>query len=66
MNVLTVIDNGIGIRSDLDFHQASSLGLRLVHMLAQQLGGDVTLVTGAGVHVRVRFPVSETAHEAGG
>jgi two-component sensor histidine kinase len=66
MNVLTVIDNGIGFRSDLDFHRASSLGLKLIHMLAQQLGGDVTLVTGAGVHVRVRFPVTETTQEEGG
>lgn len=65
MNVLAVIDNGIGIPPGLDFHQASSLGLRLVHLLAQQLGGDVTLAAGAGIDIRVRFPETGITREAG-
>ena len=38
---LTVADNGIGMPPDLDWEEATSLGLRLVHILTDQL--DATL-----------------------
>jgi two-component sensor histidine kinase len=56
-HVLLVTDNGVGLPPGLDFHRTSSLGLRLVHLLAEQLGGEVTLAPGSGVHIVVRFPV---------
>jgi PAS domain S-box-containing protein len=59
-NVLTVADNGIGFLPGLDYHQPSSLGLRLVHMLAQQLGGEVNVVSNAGVCIHVRFPSQQS------
>ena len=36
-------DNGIGIPEDLDWHNAKSLGLRLVISLIEQLLGSIEL-----------------------
>jgi hypothetical protein len=45
---LRVRDNGIGLPADLDWRQSSSLGLRLVQMLAGQIRGTVQTGPGPG------------------
>ena len=39
--LLAVGDNGVGLPHDLDWKNTSSLGLQLVHILAEQIDGDV-------------------------
>jgi PAS domain S-box-containing protein len=52
---LIVADNGIGFRSDIDWATSTSLGLRLVRTLAQQLGAAVEVKTSTGTEVRLTF-----------
>jgi len=52
---LSVRDNGIGLPADLDWRQASTLGLRLVQMLAAQLGAEVNVSCGEGTRFEVVF-----------
>jgi two-component sensor histidine kinase len=40
---LVVRDNGIGLPGDLDLKETGSLGLSLVSILAEQLGGDLRI-----------------------
>ncbi|BAQ65677.1 PAS domain S-box protein [Geminocystis sp. NIES-3709] len=40
---LEVIDNGIGLPSNLDWEKNNSLGLRLVRLLSQQLDAEITV-----------------------
>jgi two-component sensor histidine kinase len=42
-HVLRVRDNGIGLPRDLDFRRPNTLGLQLVHDLAEQLRGEVSV-----------------------
>ena len=52
---LRVHDNGVGLPVDFDWRQSSSLGLRLVQMLAGRMRGIVQ--TGPGTEFRVNFKV---------
>jgi two-component sensor histidine kinase len=52
---LVVADNGVGLRSDLDWTTTKSLGLRLVRTLAQQLGARIEVISQAGTEVQVTF-----------
>jgi PAS domain S-box-containing protein len=52
---LVVADNGIGLRSDIDWSTARSLGLRLVRSLAEQLGAKIELKSTAGTEVQLIF-----------
>jgi two-component sensor histidine kinase len=52
---LIVADDGVGLRSDLDWTTTKSLGLRLVRTLAQQLGAKVEVSSQAGTEVQVTF-----------
>ncbi len=52
---LRVHDNGVGLPSGLDWRQSSSLGLRLVQILAGQLHGTVATGTGSGSEFTVAF-----------
>ncbi|MFY8093961.1 MAG: sensor histidine kinase [Niveispirillum sp.] len=55
---LSVSDNGTGLPPGFDAAQVPSLGLRLVRLLTQQLGGDFTMVdTGTGAQARLCFNV---------
>ena len=58
---LRVRDNGIGLPEDLDWRQSSSLGLRLVQMLARQMRGTVQTGTcpdpGPGTEFQIRFNI---------
>jgi len=52
---LRVRDNGVGLPAGLDWRQSSSLGLRLVQILAGQLNGTLETGTGPGAEFRVTF-----------
>src|SRR4029077_4728290 len=41
--VLEVADNGVGFPANLDFHNASTLGLKLVAIFTEQVGGTMDL-----------------------
>jgi two-component sensor histidine kinase len=55
---LRVHDNGVGLPAGLDWQQSTSLGLRLVRILAGQLRGTVETGTGTGTEFRVTFPLN--------
>lgn len=52
---LSVRDDGIGLRENLDPSQSDSFGLQLVSMLAEQLRGEITIDRSAGTNFIVRF-----------
>lgn len=54
---LTVRDNGVGLPVDVDFRHARSLGLELVAILAQQLGGVADIDRRSGTVFTIRFPL---------
>ena len=53
---LTVEDDGAGLPVDFDWRTSSSLGLRLVRTLAEQLGGRVEWHRGPGTTFAIQFP----------
>jgi PAS domain S-box-containing protein len=54
--ILSVRDTGIGLPEDFDFRQTESLGLQLVCMLTEQLGGTIEITSGSGTMCAVTFP----------
>lgn len=55
--VLRMADNGVGLPSGMDTRTAKGMGLKVIHSLAQQLGGAVDHDTGAqGTEFTIRFP----------
>jgi two-component sensor histidine kinase len=54
--VLTVADNGIGLPKTIDLFTASSLGLRLVRILAGQIEAPVRHRSGAGTVFEIELP----------
>jgi two-component sensor histidine kinase/PAS domain-containing protein len=52
---IVVADDGIGFPADQNFAASSSLGLQLVHVLAEQLEGRVELRPGRGTHIELTF-----------
>jgi len=52
---LTVSDNGIGMPKDLDSREAKSLGLKLVHILTDQLGGKLEVDRSEGTSIHIQF-----------
>jgi PAS domain S-box-containing protein len=59
---LSVTDDGVGIPAGLDIRQTKSLGMHLVHTLAEQLGAEVEIAREQGTSVRFTF-AGETAVE---
>jgi two-component sensor histidine kinase/PAS domain-containing protein len=55
---LSVRDTGIGIPAGVDFQKTESLGLQLVGMLTEQLGGTLTLMGEGGTTFSVSIPYS--------
>ena len=53
---LSVQDDGVGLSVD-DSSQSSSLGLKLVDTLADQLGGKLQLQASCGTLARIRSPL---------
>jgi two-component sensor histidine kinase/CheY-like chemotaxis protein len=57
--VLSVADNGIGLRHPLSAQDTKSLGLRLVGMFAEQLGGTVVFSSDEETRCTVAFPAGD-------
>lgn len=53
--VLTVKDNGVGLPEGFDIRRKASLGLRLVHVLARQLNGSLSISSTNGSEFRLEF-----------
>jgi len=53
--LMSVSDDGVGLPKDLDFRKTDSLGLQLVNMLVQQLGGEIQLIQKNGTHFKITF-----------
>ncbi|MBD2441577.1 PAS domain S-box protein [Nostoc sp. FACHB-110] len=56
--MLIIKDNGIGIPENLDWENASSLGLRIVKNLVRQLKGNIILERDRGTSFYIHFPQS--------
>jgi two-component sensor histidine kinase len=54
---LSVRDTGVGFPTALDFRQTDSLGLQLVNLLTEQLGGTLTLERDSGTTFTLSFPL---------
>jgi PAS domain S-box-containing protein len=52
---LVVADNGVGLRGDIDWETARSLGLRLVRTLAEQLGAKLEVQSRQGTEIQLIF-----------
>lgn len=55
--ILEVADDGIGIPSSIDIKSPHSLGLQLLEMLTEQLGGTLNLDRTNGTKFTLRFPI---------
>jgi two-component sensor histidine kinase len=55
---LIVRDTGIGFPADVDFRHTDSLGLQLVCLLTEQLGGTIELERTSGTQWMLGFPTS--------
>jgi PAS domain S-box-containing protein len=53
---LEVADNGVGFPSHISLEEPTSLGLKLVSVLARQLRGDLRLLQSEGTRMAVVFP----------
>lgn len=53
--MLRVIDNGVGLPKDVDFHDTDSLGLKLVDNLVKQIEGTIEIDQSHGTAVTVKF-----------
>ena len=60
---LTIGDNGVGLPEPLDLEHSSSLGLRLVRILAEQIDASVSCTSGAGTRFRVKFRKASCQNE---
>lgn len=54
---LKVQDDGIGIPNDFDHSKAKSLGIQLIHILAEQLNGELNLDRKKGTKYELAFSV---------
>jgi PAS domain S-box-containing protein len=55
--VLSVTDDGVGMPEDIDIANATTLGLQLVTLLADQIGGELTIRHRDPTRFEVRFPM---------
>ncbi|RJP75260.1 MAG: PAS domain S-box protein [Candidatus Zixiibacteriota bacterium] len=58
---LIVEDDGVGLPPGLDYHKSDSLGLQLIHTLAQQLNATVNMAAGPGTRVTIEIPLESAA-----
>ena len=54
--MLSVSDDGIGFPDRIDMSSTDTLGLQLVHLLADQLGGTVTIHRSGPTRITLQFP----------
>ncbi len=52
---LVLADDGVGLPSGFDFNAAGSMGLPLVKMLCEQIGGELTVTGGQGSRISASF-----------
>jgi two-component sensor histidine kinase len=52
---LMVCDNGTGFKNDFDPEKDSHLGIQLIYMLTEQLGGKLQVKNGNGVNYHISF-----------
>jgi PAS domain S-box-containing protein len=62
--LLEVTDNGVGVSPEVTIENTTSLGLKLVSVLAQQLQGNVHLDRNGGTRFVISFPDSGSVNEA--
>jgi len=53
--VIAIKDDGVGIPSNIDVFEPSTLGLRLVHLLAKQLNAKIEKVNTKGTGISISF-----------
>jgi two-component sensor histidine kinase len=58
--LLTVCDDGIGLSAKSSAETDTSLGLKLVKLLSQQLGGQLSITGSAGASFNIEFPYVRT------
>jgi two-component sensor histidine kinase len=56
---MVVWDNGIGMNQDFDISKATSLGMRLVKMLTDQLNGKLEVECSQGTRIMITFSESQ-------
>lgn len=57
--ILTVSDNGVGIPENFDSEDSNSLGIHLVKILVEQLGGELELKRDSGTEFIIKFNVAD-------
>jgi PAS domain S-box-containing protein len=60
---LSVKDNGVGLPEDVSLWSAKSLGLRLVRILAEQMGAKVEVSSHEGTAVKLIFSQTHQEHK---
>jgi PAS domain S-box-containing protein len=55
--ILTVSDQGVGLPENFDWSSSKSMGLPIVELLTQQLGGTLTIRSKPGAAFTVNFPL---------
>lgn len=58
--ILRVSDNGIGMDPEMSLHDATSLGMLLVHNLTRQLDGQLTFSGVQGTVFEIEFPAASS------
>ena len=53
--ILKIVDDGVGLPAGFDLNQCSSLGLQLVTILSEQIGGQMSLWHDNGTHFEISF-----------
>jgi two-component sensor histidine kinase len=57
---LAVSDDGVGLPADFEIGQTATLGLQLIVLLTEQLGGTLTIERSNPTRFSVRFPLHRT------
>ncbi|MCK5148045.1 sensor histidine kinase [bacterium] len=55
MAELIVQDNGVGLPKDIDIHKTESLGMQLIIILTNQIGGKLLVKRRSGTKFIIRF-----------
>ncbi len=56
---ISISDDGIGLPPDMDIRTTGSLGLKLVHMLINQLGGELHIRRQSGTEFHIMFQANQ-------
>ncbi|WP_230627999.1 histidine kinase dimerization/phosphoacceptor domain -containing protein [Methanosarcina barkeri] len=62
-STLIIEDNGIGFPESVDFKNNNSLGLQLVNILVEQIGGDIELENKLGTRFKILIPNSKSTEK---